>query len=64
MEKLLVFHPGTTDFSLSRSYHSNVPDDKLFTTDFVANRLVEILKGLPTDGELSFLDWRGKNTEW
>jgi hypothetical protein len=41
-----------------------VPDDKLFTPDFVADRLFEILKGLPADGELSFLDWQGKNIDW
>ena len=64
MVKLLAFHPGTTDSPLSRPYNTNVPDDKLFTPDFVADRLFEILKGLPNDGELSFLDWQGKNIDW
>jgi len=62
--KLLAFHPGTTNTPLSRPYSVNVPEDKLFSPDFVADRLFEILKTLPADGQLSFLDWQGQSIEW
>ena len=62
--KLIAFHPVTTDTPLSRPYSANVPEDKLFSPDFVADRLFEILKNLPADGELSFVDWQGKSIKW
>ncbi|MCB2427447.1 SDR family NAD(P)-dependent oxidoreductase [Methylophaga pinxianii] len=62
--KLLAFHPGTTDSPLSRPYSANVPNDKLFSPDFVVDRLFAILKTLPNDGELSFLDWQGQPIQW
>jgi NAD(P)-dependent dehydrogenase (short-subunit alcohol dehydrogenase family) len=62
--KLIAFHPGTTDTPLSRPYSANVPEDQLFSPSFVADRLFEILKNLPADGELSFVDWQGKSIKW
>lgn len=62
--KLVVFHPGTTDTPLSRPYSVNVPEAKLFSPDFVAERLFTLLQTLPADGELSFVDWQGKSIEW
>lgn len=62
--KLLAFHPGTTDTPLSRPFSKNVPEDKLFQPEFVAQKLLDILGELEPDGELSFLDWQGKTVAW
>lgn len=62
--KLLAFHPGTTDTPLSRPYSKNVPENKLFQPDFVAQQLLYILDSLEPDGELSFLDWQNEPVAW
>ncbi len=62
--KLISFHPGTTDSPLSKPFQRNVPEGKLFTSEFVANQLLDITKQAAVDGELSFLDWQGKNIPW
>lgn len=58
--KILAFHPGTTDTALSKPFQSGVPEHKLFSPEFVAQRLVSILSALPLDGTLSYLDWDNK----
>ena len=62
--KLLAFHPGTTDTTLSRPFQSGVPEGKLFTPDFVAAQLFSISDGLAPDGTLSYLDWQGQPIDW
>lgn len=62
--KLVAFHPGTTDTPLSEPFQSNVPSDKLFTPDFVAEALYHQITGAKADGELSFIDYAGKVIDW
>jgi hypothetical protein len=62
--KLISFHPGTTDTELSKPFQKNVPKNKLFTCEFVANQLLTIVENTAIDGEASFLDWQGKNIPW
>lgn len=62
--KLVAFHPGTVATELSKPFQRNVPEGKLFSTDFVAERLLSIASGLPIDGDASYLDWAGKNISW
>jgi NAD(P)-dependent dehydrogenase (short-subunit alcohol dehydrogenase family) len=62
--KLISFHPGTTDTELSKPFQKNVPKDKLFTCEFVANQLLTIVENTTIDGEASFLDWQGKKIDW
>ena len=62
--KLISFHPGTTDTPLSKPFQKNVPQGKLFTCDFVASQLLNIVKEMPIDGDASFVDWQGKNIPW
>lgn len=62
--KLLAFHPGTTDTGLSQPFQRGVPADKLFTPDFVAQRLAGLMDHLKADGELSYLAWDGSRIEW
>lgn len=62
--KLVAFHPGTVDTELSRPFQRNVPEGKLFSADFVAERLLSISSELPVDGDASYLDWAGKTISW
>lgn len=62
--KLIAFHPGTTDTALSKPFQKNVPQNKLFTPDFVAERLIGIMNSTPVDGELAYLDWDNQTIQW
>ncbi len=62
--KVVSFHPGTTDTELSKPYQAGIPKEKLFKTDFVANRLHGLLVESKADGKLSFKDWRYMNIDW
>lgn len=62
--KLVAFHPGTVDTPLSQPFQRNVPENKLFTPQYVAQRLLEHLATLPPDGTLSYIDWDGKVIDW
>tara|TARA_R110001583_G_scaffold67490_8_gene192966 strand:+ start:12495 stop:13070 length:576 start_codon:yes stop_codon:yes gene_type:complete len=62
--KIISFHPGTTDTPLSKPFHKNVPNNKLFTPDFVAQQLLQIVENSIIDGEASYLDWKGESINW
>lgn len=62
--KIISFHPGTTDTPLSKPFHKNVPSGKLFTTEFVAIQLLQIVEKAELDGEASYLDWKGETINW
>jgi NAD(P)-dependent dehydrogenase (short-subunit alcohol dehydrogenase family) len=62
--KIIAFHPGTTDTSLSKPFQKNVSNDKLFSCEFVAKQLLHIVEKTELDGEASYLDWQGKSISW
>lgn len=62
--QFLLFHPGTTDTPLSKPFQANVPDEKLFSPDFVAGRLMNIMAKLTGDKIVHYLDWQGKHIDW
>lgn len=62
--KLIAFHPGTTDTPLSKPFQANVPAGKLFTPEFVASQLYNIMSNIKSNGEASYLDWQGKEISW
>jgi len=62
--KLIAFQPGTTDTALSKPFQASVKPEKLFTAEFVAQRLVDIMNTQKVDGELSFIDWENNNIDW
>jgi NAD(P)-dependent dehydrogenase (short-subunit alcohol dehydrogenase family) len=62
--KLISFHPGTTDTALSKPFQATVPEGKLFTPEFVAERLTGIMDNAVVDGQLSYLDWDNKTITW
>ncbi|NMP30397.1 SDR family NAD(P)-dependent oxidoreductase [Thalassotalea sp. M1531] len=62
--KLVSFHPGTTDSPLSKPFQRNVPEGKLFTSEFVASQLINFTEKMSINGELSYIDWQGKPIPW
>ena len=62
--KLIAFHPGTVDTSLSKPFQASVPKEKLFTPDFVAERLFDVMNKVEMDSGLEFIDWSGQTIEW
>lgn len=57
---VLSLHPGTTDTHLSRPFQGRVPEGKLFTPDFVVDRLLAVMDDRRPDESGSFWDWDGK----
>lgn len=61
---IAALHPGTTDTALSRPFQRNVPEDKLFTPAFVAERLLAVLDGLTPGDSGGFFAWDGSRIEY
>ena len=65
--RLVLFHPGTIDTELSKPFQKNIPKDKLFSPDFVAEQLYTLLQQpeqLTDIGQPAYIDWQGKNINW
>ena len=62
--KLIAFQPGTADTPLTKPFRASVKAENLFTPEFVAQRLVDIMNRQQADGELSFIDWENKKIDW
>ncbi|MCL7929307.1 SDR family NAD(P)-dependent oxidoreductase [Halomonas llamarensis] len=61
---ILCLHPGTTDTELSKPFQARVPENKLFTPDFVAQSLIDVMAQRAPEDTGSFWDWAGKPIEW
>ncbi|GHC17765.1 short-chain dehydrogenase/reductase family oxidoreductase [Kushneria pakistanensis] len=61
---VLCLHPGTTDTELSRPFQDRVPAQKLFTPDFVAERLLQVMDQRTPDDSGTFYDWNDTPIEW
>jgi NAD(P)-dependent dehydrogenase (short-subunit alcohol dehydrogenase family) len=53
-------HPGTVDTGLSAPFQANVPEGKLFTPDFAAARLLEVVDRLKPDDSGNVFAWDGQ----
>ena len=53
-------HPGTVKTDLSREFWDSTPKEKLFEPAFAAERLLEVLKGMGSEGRGKCWDWAGK----
>lgn len=59
-----AIHPGTTDTALSRPFQGNVADDRLYTPQQSAARILAVvLAGEPADSG-RFMNWDGKPIPW
>ena len=53
-------HPGTVDTGLSAPFQGGVPVDRLFTPDFAAARLLEVVDRLKPDDSGKVFAWDGQ----
>ncbi|KAI9657353.1 MAG: hypothetical protein M1821_003033 [Bathelium mastoideum] len=56
----ISLHPGTVKTGLSKEFWGNVKEDKLFSPQFAAERLVEVVGRLDIENRGKFWDWEGK----
>lgn len=61
---VLCLHPGTTDTSLSKPFQARVPNEKLFSAEFVAQQLIDVMAKRSPEDTGSFWDWAGKSIGW
>ena len=59
-----ALHPGTADTSLSEPFQRNVPEGKLFTTEYTAGCLIDQLVNLTPADSGKFLAYDGKEIPW
>ena len=57
---IVGLHPGTVDSDLSRPFQGNVPDGKLFTPEYSAGRLLDVLENLTIEQTGRCFAWDGK----
>ena len=53
-------HPGTVDSPLSEPFQRNVPEGKLFTPAYAAQRLLSVIDGLEPADTGKIFDWAGE----
>lgn len=57
----VALHPGTVKTGLSKEFWGNVKEEKLFSPEFAAERLVGVVKGLGVErGRGRCWDWKGE----
>jgi NAD(P)-dependent dehydrogenase (short-subunit alcohol dehydrogenase family) len=53
-------HPGTVDTALSQPFQRNMAEGKLFTPEFAASRLLDVIDGLTPHDSGGVFAWDGK----
>jgi len=61
---LVLYHPGTVDTPLSKPFQRNVKPEKLFTPEFTALQLFELLNNKPDYPPPYYLDWQHRTISW
>ena len=62
--QILSLHPGTTDTQLSKPFQARVPEHKLFSPDFAAGALLDVMASYSDKESGLFLDWDGQPIPW
>ena len=57
---ILGLHPGTVDTALSKPFQGNVAEGKLFTPEFCAEKLLDVIDAATPDYSGNLYDWAGK----
>lgn len=60
----ILLHPGTVDTDLSRPFQRNVPEGKLFTTEFSVQKLLGIIDNCKASDNGRFFAWDGQQIPW
>lgn len=57
---IIGLHPGTVETALSEPFRGNVPDGKLFTADYSAQCLLQVIDTLTPEASGRCFDWQGE----
>lgn len=57
---ILGLHPGTVDTSLSEPFQGNVPEGKLFTPEYSAEKLLAVIDKVDAKDSGKLFDWAGE----
>jgi NAD(P)-dependent dehydrogenase (short-subunit alcohol dehydrogenase family) len=60
----LQLHPGTVDSNLSKPFQAGVSDGKLFTPEYSANCLFNVIASKTVKDTGSFWDWNNQAIPW
>lgn len=60
----LLLHPGTVNTDLSKPFQRNVPEGKLFTTEFSVQKLLSIINSATVHDNGKFFAWDGQEIPW
>ena len=60
----VALHPGTTDTDLSKPFQKNVKPEKLFTADYSAGAMLDVLTGLEIGDSGKFFAYDGSPIEF
>ncbi|RDA83111.1 hypothetical protein CP532_4438 [Ophiocordyceps camponoti-leonardi (nom. inval.)] len=55
----VAYHPGTVRTDFSRDFWDTVPDEKLFSPEYAAEKLLQVVWGLNLDQRGRCWDWQG-----
>ncbi|PHH66337.1 hypothetical protein CDD81_7392 [Ophiocordyceps australis] len=55
----VAYHPGTVKTDLSRHFWNSVADKQLFTPEYAAERMVQVIAGLQDNQRGRCWDWKG-----
>lgn len=61
---VVVLQPGTVNTQLSAPFQANVADGHLFSPEYSAECLLEVLAGMTATQSGSFVDWAGESIPW
>ena len=53
-------HPGTVKTGLSQEFWKSTPKEKLFEPEWVAGKLLEVVRGVGVEGRGRCWDWKGE----
>lgn len=59
-----ALHPGTTDSALSEPFQKNVPEGKLFSPEYSAACMIEVLRGITPTQSGQFWAYDGESLPW
>ena len=60
---ILGLHPGTVDSELSKPFQKNVAENKLFTPEFSASKLLDVINQSELDNSGEIFAWDGQKIE-
>ena len=61
---LIAYHPGTIDTDLSKPFQKNVVDEKLFTPEFTAKKLLALMSTLTPKDVAKHYSWDSEIIPW